>query len=105
MLIDSKIFNEKNIFQIHNNDLTKAKKATIFLVHWKDYESQINEIISLKEDSTALIVYAPQNEGKIESQEIVNKIGNERNSILVNFRGRLINDIVSSIITTSFFQK
>lgn len=101
MLIDSKIFEEKNIIQINKNDIKKAEKETLFLVHWKDYQDKIDEILSLKRDATALIVYAPQSEGIINSTKML-KINSHRNAIVVNFRGRLINDILVSLITTSY---
>lgn len=100
MLVDSKIFKERNIFQVHTNDLKKAEHETIFLVHWKDYQDKIEDILRIKKDSTAMVVYAPQNEGKI-SPDKMEKINSNRNSIVVNFRGRLLNDILVSMITTS----
>ncbi len=99
MLVDSKIFKDKNIFRVPKNALKKADKETIFLIHWKEYKNEIDEIISIKKDNTAMIVYAPQNEGRIE-QESIDKIDDQRNSIIVNFRGRLLNDILISMITT-----
>lgn len=105
MLVDSKIFEEKNVIQINKDDLSKAEKETVFLVHWKDYQDKIDDILALKKDSTALIVYAPQNEGRIEPQEKMDKINSHRNSVVVNFRGRLLNDILTSLITTSYDRK
>ncbi len=102
MLIDSKIFKEKNILQVNKNDLKKAEKETLFLVHWKDYQNKIDDILAIKKDSTALIVYAPQNEGRIEPADKMEKINSHRNTIVVNFRGRLLSDILISLITTSY---
>jgi hypothetical protein len=105
LLVDSKIFEEKNILRINKNDLRKAEKETLFLVHWKDYQEKMNEILDIKKDSTALIVYAPQSEGRIENQEMLDKINSHRNSVIVNFRGRLLNDILTCLITTSYDRK
>ena len=102
MLIDSKIFKGKNILQVNKNDLKKAEKETLFLVHWKDYQDEIDDILAIKKDSTALIVYAPQNEGRIEPADKMEKINYHRNTIVVNFRGRLLSDILISLITTSY---
>lgn len=101
MLVDSKMFKQSNILQISPTDLKKAEKQSLFLVHWKDFQSKLDEILSIKKDSTALIVYAPQSEGRID-QALVDKINEHRNSIIVNFRGRLLNDILISLITTSY---
>lgn len=102
MLVDSKLFKEKNIIRVNKTDIDKARVAKLFLVHWNEYQDVMNDIIQIKDDSTALIVYAPQNEGKIENQEILNTINSKRNSIIVNFRGRLSNDILISLITANY---
>lgn len=102
MLVDSNIFVQKNIEQIGKNEIKKAESFTIFLVHWKDYQDNIDEIMQIKKDGAALIVYAPQNEGRIEPLETMEKINAQRNTVVVNFRGRLLNDILISLITTAY---
>lgn len=101
MLVDSNIFKEKNILRVNNNDIRKAQNETIFLIHWNDYKSHIDDILNIKRDSTALIIYAPQHEGRIDEGDM-KKINNQRNAVVVNFRGRLLNDILTSLITTSY---
>ena len=103
MLVDSKIFKDNNIIQIDKNSLKKAENETIFLMHWLDYQDKIDDILNIKKDSTALIVYAPQDEGRIESDKM-KEINSHRNTIVVNFRGRLLNDIMVSLITTGYEQ-
>ena len=99
MLTDSKIFSKT--LQINKNDIRKAEKETIFLVHWKEFQDKLDDIMAIKKDSTPLIVYAPTQEGRIDDENM-NKINSHRNSIVVNFRGRLLNDILTSLITTSY---
>lgn len=101
LLIDSKLFKERNIVQITKNDLKKAEKYSLFLAHWRSINSYLDSILSEKKDGTALLIYAPQDEGFI-SKEDVAKINQHRNVIVVNFRGRLLNDIMISLITTSY---
>ena len=101
MLVDSKIFQEDNIKQIDKKSIKKAEQVTLLLVHWKSFKSDIDSILNIKKDSAALIVYAPQDEGKIDS-ETLEKINLQRNSIIVNLRGRLLNDILVCMITTSY---
>ncbi len=60
MLTDSKIFKEKNIIKVNKNDLKKACKLQILLVHWKDFQNEIHDILLLKKDNQSLIIYAPQ---------------------------------------------
>ena len=102
MVICSKIFKEKNIIdEIHKGEIKPACGAKIFLVHWKYFKDEIEKIIDLKKDDTALIVYAPKEEGAIDDKNL-SIINNERNSLIVNFRGRLINDMLISLVTANF---
>ncbi len=100
LLVDSKLFNANNVTQITRKELRKAEDFSLFLAHWKDISSDLEIILSAKKDGTALIIYAPQEEGFVPSESI-EEINKHRNVILVNFRGRLLNDIVTSLITTS----
>ena len=101
ILIDSNIFEKKNIVKIDKQSMRKAESITLLLVHWKCFEAEIDYILNIKSDSDALIVYAPQQEGRIDENNL-EKINLERNSIIVNFRGRLLNDILTCMITTSY---
>ena len=101
LLLDSKLFSEKNVVQITKHELRKAERYSLFLAHWKSISSQLDAILSAKKDGTALLIYAPQEEGFIPKEDIA-KINQHRNVIVVNFRGRLLNDIVTSLITTSY---
>lgn len=101
LLVDSNLFKAKNICKITDQECRKAEGYSLFLVHWKSASSHFDEVLNAKKDATALIVYAPQNEG-ILSPEDIKKINLHRNAILVNMRGRLLNDIVTSLITTSY---
>ncbi|MBW1616379.1 MAG: hypothetical protein JRJ49_07590 [Deltaproteobacteria bacterium] len=104
ILVDSKMFKEKNIIKINKDSIQKAEKTTLLLVHWLDFKSEIDEILKIKKDSDALIIYAPREEGSIEQDDLA-KINLKRNSIIVNFRGRLLNDILTCMITTSYKYK
>jgi hypothetical protein len=101
LLIDSGMFKEKNIIQINKNEIKKAADMTLMLVYWKDFSQQIDEIIAEKAYSDALIIYAPIEEGKLLDDDM-KKINSEANSIVVNFRGRLLNDITSCMVTTAY---
>jgi len=101
MLLDSGIFKEKNIEQITNESLAKGETHTMMLVNYMDFKDKIEKILSYKKDSDALIIYAPQSGERIEL-ELMNKINENRNSIVVNMKGRLLNDILTSMITTIY---
>lgn len=102
LLCDSGLFREKNIFEItQNGDLGKAEKASVYLVYWHDWVDNIDEILNKKPDECALIIYAPYDKGKIPDDQM-KKLDGKRHSAVTNFRGRLLNDIVASMITTSY---
>lgn len=101
LLVDSKIFKDKNIVKIDKNSIKKAEKTSLLLVHWKPFENEIENILRIKRDGDALIIYAPQDEGFI-NKEVLQRVNTERNVVIVNFRGRLLNDILTSMITTSY---
>jgi hypothetical protein len=99
LLIDSEIFNQKNISKIGHGELKKIQQQTLLLIYWKEYSHQIDEIINLSADSTALIIYAPPQDGRIDDDSM-KKINSQRNAVVVNFRGRLLNDILTTMITS-----
>lgn len=102
LLLDSKLFKSKNIKEITSvSDLGRAEEITVFLVFWDDWKDDIDQILNKKTDGTALIVYAPMDLGDIPPDQMC-QIGEQRNVTVTRFRGRLLNDIVVSMITTSY---
>ena len=102
MLIDSGLFSKNNICAISKKeDIGSCEKATLFLMYWHDFAVDIDDILRKKRDNCPLIVYSPKNQAPIP-QDQVEKIDGHRNTALSNFRGRLLNDIVTSLITTSY---
>lgn len=102
-LIDSNIFKEKNIIHISSDNIDKAKDETIFLVDWETFGDKVEQIFSArKNDQTAIVIYAKPTS---IPQGIMNDIANRANTVVVNFRGRLLNDILTSLITTSYDRK
>jgi hypothetical protein len=105
LLIDSKLFKNKNIFVItKKEDLGKAEEASIYLVQWHDWSSDISEILSKKTDKCAMVVYAPFGGERISDEQMQN-LDSKRYTTVANFRGRLLNDIVTSMITTNYEER
>lgn len=105
LLTDSKLFHHTNLIQIKTEgDIGKADNASVFVIHWPDYENSIEKIIAKKRDTTALVLYVPPNSGRVPD-DIMAKVNDVRNATVVNIRGRLMNDIVLSMITTSYEEK
>lgn len=108
-LIDSGIFREKNISQISNQTLSKVKDHYLLLVHYQSFnDDKIKEILDNKKSKAGMVfyypVFSPEN-GKKIPEEILKQINFKENTTIVNFRGRLLNDIITMLITTSYEKK
>lgn len=101
LLVDSGLFKINNIEQIHKSSIKKAENYSLFVVYWDEFSDMLDDILQKKKDNTPLILYAPQDKGKIAPEDL-KKINQHRNVVVVNFRGRLINDILVSLMTTGF---
>lgn len=102
LLHDSRLFNHANILEVPGQgDIGVAERADIFLVYWPDCKAYMSEILQQKPDRVPLIVYAPQEHGFIP-KEIMVLLEQRRNVVVNNFRGRLLNDIIVSMITTGY---
>ena len=105
LLLDSRLFSRRNLVPIrHDGDIDKGRSATLFVVYWPDWSKRLKEILAQKSDGTALIVYAPHDGGPIPKDALL-ELNRKRNVVVCNFRGRLLNDIVVSMITTSYENK
>jgi len=105
VLLDSNLFSKKNISVVSKaEDVGAAERTTLFLVHWHDAKAYIDDILVRKQDSCPLIIYAPRDLGLIPENDM-KKIDGYRNTAVTNFRGRLLNDVVTSLITTSYEKK
>lgn len=102
MLVDSRLFKESNIVRITKASIRKAEGCDMFLMQWATFSSVIESILEIKRDSTALIAYARPRE---IPDDMMAKINQHRNVTVVNFRGRLLNDILVSMITTGYQAK
>lgn len=102
LLLDSKLFYAKNVLQVSSiDDIEIADRASVFLVYWPDWKDDIQSILDRKSEQTALVVYAPQSQGFIPP-DVMNNLESRKHTVVNNFRGRLLNDLVTSMITTAY---
>lgn len=106
-LVDSRIFREGNISSaITNQSLSDIKNHDLLLVHYQSFtEDEIKTILGNKKSNAGMIFYYPEfspQDGKSIPNEIRDQISNCPNTTIVNFRGRLLNDIITTLITTSY---
>lgn len=99
-IIDTNIFKNHNVIHIPIDNIEKSKEHTILLVDWETSGNYIDNIfLARKNYNTAVIIFAKPASiphGKMD------EIGNRSNTVVVNFKGRLLNDILNSLITISF---
>lgn len=102
LLTDSRLFKRSNIIDVRKKeDVGRAESATLFLVFWPDWSNDIDKVLEKMSDECALVVYAPGDKGRIPDKEMA-KLDIRRHTAVTNLRGRLLSDIVASIITTSY---
>lgn len=106
-LVDSGIFRDKNINQISDQNLSKVKDSNLLLLHYKSFTAdQIKTILKNKKATAGMVVYFPDYSPTNKIPEDINKlINNEPHCVLVNFRGRLINDVLVTLLSTSYDKK
>lgn len=99
LLLDPRLFREENLIIVTSpNDLGRAERADVLLVYWEDWKDHIDDILRLKRDHVALVIYAlPQT----ISPEKLKELDSHRYTIVTNFRGRLLNDVIVSLIAMS----
>lgn len=104
LLTDSGMFRAKNIISVSKDgDIGRAEKATLYLVHWPSWKDSLDKVLSCKKDGTGLVLYAPHEGGHIP-HDVMASLDKQRNVAVTNFRGRLLSDIFSQMITTSCAQ-
>lgn len=102
LILDSRLFKPTNILEVtRKEDMESSKNASIFLIYWPDWGIDIDTILAKKSDSCPLIVYQPYDKGRIPDDKM-KQLDGKRHTAVTNFRGRLLNDIVTAMITTSY---
>lgn len=103
-LVSSGVFREKNIEQITNKSIAKVSDSNLLLVDYGSFtDKEMRTIISNKKSGAGMVVYFPDfSPTNHVPDDVMKLINNEPHSVLVNFRGRLINDILITLLSTSY---
>lgn len=101
LINDSGLFNRSRIQVAGQNDVENARKANVVLVYWRDVQSYIDEIVRNRSEHAALIIYAPHRDGPIPG-EVLNSLERRKHVTVCNFRGRLMNDVLTSMMTIQY---
>lgn len=106
-MVDSGVFRERNINHISGQHLSKVKEANLLLLDYGSFtEQQVKTVISNKPSDAGMVVYFPGfSQTNRIPDDIAKLINNEPHTVLVNFRGRLINDVLTTLLSTSYAKK
>jgi len=108
-LVSSGIFRENNIKHITKGHLATVKNHSLVIVHYKSFCAEdIKQMLGDKESTCGMVFYFPEFDpaaGNRISNDMFQEIVRRENTTVVNFRGRLLNDIINTIITTSYQKK
>lgn len=107
-LVESGVFREKNISQINDKSLSKVKDVDLIILHYQSFTaSQIKQVIADKKNDAGLVIYFPEFNPPINMvpKDMLENINNHTYVILVNMRGRLINDVLITLMSTSYDKK
>ena len=100
----SGIIKAKNI-EIHSSRFSaELQNATLAVIHYSSFEKEFESMLNLKMSRCGLIVYHPEF-GKRIPNDIMEKISKLQNVMVVNFRGRLVNDALATMMSTSFTKR
>lgn len=102
-LKSSNLFAEKNIQHVPVNTLESLSNANLFLVDWETAGHIVEEIFQRRtSDQVPIVIVAKPSS---IPPEVMNSIANRPNTVVVNFLGRLLNDVLTSLMTTSYDTK
>lgn len=104
-LIDSGLIKSRNIEHVSNKHLEKTHDALLLIVVYGSLVSEdFRDVVKTKSSRCGLIVYCPPEKGHIEPQEMKLLSGSPFTA-LCNFRGRMVNDVLLMMLSTSFKRK
>lgn len=104
-LVDSGVFREKNIQVIGESSLSDVKTADLILLdYWSLAPQKALTAIENKQNHAGLVVYSPMKKGRI-ADEVTKRMNDEPFTTLVQMRGRLVNDLLVTLMSTSYDKK
>lgn len=100
----SKLFSRKRIYKVSvRSDIEDIKNASIILFKYSGSPFNLKEVIERKNDNSALVVYAKV--GEITERSEWDLMDELRNVSVCNLRGRLLNDLLTLMMTTGYERK
>jgi len=107
-LVDTGVFRAKNIRHISKAGLAKVKEMDLGLLHYQSFTpTQIETILGNKKAGAGLVTYFPEFSppSNVIPNDMMKKINDHSFTTIVNFRGRLVNDLLVTLLSTSYEKK
>ena len=87
----------------------KLKRKSMLVFRYPSSTPETNRLLELvlesKDKSAGLIVFSPPPPNGIKPPELMTKASDTENTIVVNAKGRLLNDLLNLMMTTSLQRK
>ncbi|MBQ6130356.1 hypothetical protein IJI72_01540 [Candidatus Saccharibacteria bacterium] len=102
VLLDTGLFREKNITHVDLDNIEKVDEAKLAIVNYGSIDDdKLRKILERLPSRAELIVYCDPKDGKL-NQEMMSLLSDKSHVVLTNFRGRLANDILTSLMVLSY---
>ncbi|MGB2753468.1 MAG: hypothetical protein WBC19_15540 [Pyrinomonadaceae bacterium] len=102
VVLRSSLFSDKNLVGVPNmNEFANREGTDCYIVFYPQWKDNIHEILKVKDDQVPLLVYCPADADRIDA-DVMRQIDLHRNTAVSNFRGRLLNDLFTAMITTNY---
>lgn len=99
----SGIIKKRNIITKTKGEMSDLDGARLLILDYAHLgETEVLEVVSHKDSNCGVLVYA---ETEVIPKEVMRKLNLYRHVSVVNFRGRLINEILLLLVSTSFTRK
>lgn len=102
VVLRSSLFRDENLVEISSLAEFDSHEGTdFFIVYYPDWKDHFHKILTAKKEQMPLLVYSPPFFPRIDDA-VMQEIDQKRNTAVSNFRGRLLNDIFTAMITTNY---
>lgn len=105
-LTSTHMLRKKNLCGIPINNLKDLPKYSVVIIDCGSFseEAKLAKVIDDMDASIGVVLYCRPGCKRL-SDELMMKVNNSSRVILTNFRGRLVNDIVASLVSTPYEEK
>ena len=98
-LVSSKIFSAKNLYTCSPKDMEDIPLGAVVIVDWESCQDDFYHVQEFRANAQMpIIIFAKP---ASIPPELLGAVANAPNTVVVNFRGRLLNDVLTAMMTSS----